>query len=132
MNGEFVVAGPSKFGMGNKEFNFMLDGFGRQNKLKIENNTVKLTSKMMDTKWLDLATKENDIPPAFIFMETNPPRWKSKIPFENLYYTSKYMDNNWVMPFRLPDGETYVSMTDTPLMLQFDMETLETKGLLQW
>lgn len=65
-------------------------------------------------------------------METNPPRWKSKIPFENLYYTSKYMDNNWVMPFRLPDGETYVSMTDTPLMLQFDMETLETKGLLQW
>lgn len=87
MTGEFVVAGPSKFGMGDKEFNYVLDGFGRYNKLKIENNTVKFTSKMMNSMWLDMATKENDILPGFIFQETNPPRWMSKIPFANLYYT---------------------------------------------
>ena len=33
MDGEFVVAGPSKFGMGNKKFNYVLDGYGRYNKL---------------------------------------------------------------------------------------------------
>ena len=132
MDGEFVVAGPSKFGMGNKKFNYVLDGYGRYNKLQFENNTVKLSSKMLNSKWLELSTKENDIPPGFIFVETNPPRWMSKIPFASLYYTSKYLDNNWVMPFLMPDGKTFVGMTDTPQMLQFDMETLEQKGFLEW
>jgi len=117
MDGEFVVAGPSKFGMGNKKFNYVLDGYGRYNKLEFENNTVKLSSKMLNSKWLELSTKENDIPPGFIFVETNPPRWMSKIPFASLYYTSKYLDNNWVMPFLMPDGKTFVGMTDTPQML---------------
>jgi hypothetical protein len=114
MDGEFIVAGPSKFGMGNKEFNYVLDGFARYNKLKIENNTIKFSSKMLNSKWLDLAIKENDIPAGFIFAETNPARWTSMIPFENLITTGKYMDNNFVMPFRMPDGETYVGLTDTP------------------
>jgi hypothetical protein len=35
----------------------------------------------------------------------------------SFYYTSKYLDNNWVMPFLMPDGETFVGMTDTPQML---------------
>jgi hypothetical protein len=75
MDGTFFVAGPSKFGMGKKKFSYVLDGYGRYNKLEIENNTVKLTSKMLNSKWLELSTQENDIPPGFIFVETNPPRW---------------------------------------------------------
>ena len=47
-------------------------------------------------------------------------------------YTKKYMDNNWVMPARMPDGQTYVGMTDMPLMLELDLNKLEQKGFLEW
>jgi hypothetical protein len=36
------------------------------------------------------------------------------------------------MPSRMPDGKTYVGMTDMPLMLKFDLETLEQKGFIEW
>ena len=51
LDGEFLVAGPSKFGMGNKMFDHVLDGFGRYNRFKIDNNTIKFSSKMLDSKW---------------------------------------------------------------------------------
>jgi len=48
------------------------------------------------------------------------------------FYWQKYNDNNWVMPARMPDGKTYVSMTDSPQMLVFDVDTLEQQGMLHW
>ena len=73
-----------------------------------------------------------EIIPGLVFSETNPPRWKSSVPFLNIFYSSNYFDNNWVMPSRMPDGKTYIGMTDLPLMLEFDLETLEQKGLIEW
>lgn len=117
--------------MGNKKLNFILDGFGRYNKFMIEKGTVKFSSKMLNTQWLEMCEKAKDILPSFIFKETRPPRWMSEIPFVNFYY-QKYNDNNWVMPVRMPDGKTYVSMTDSPQMLKLDTETLEQLGFLEW
>jgi hypothetical protein len=48
----------------------------------------------------------------------------SGLPGVNLYYSSNYFDNNWVMPNRMPDGKTYVGMTDTGDMLEMDIDTL--------
>jgi carotenoid cleavage dioxygenase-like enzyme len=132
LDGEFLVAGPSKFGMGDKMFDHVLDGFGRYNRFKIDNNTIKFSTKMLDSKWYKGAKEENDILPGFTFKETNPPRWLSSVPFANFYYSTKYFDNNWVMPSRMPDGKTYMGMTDMPLMLEMDIETLEQKGFVEW
>lgn len=82
----------------------------------------------MDTLWKKTAEQYDEIIPGLTFRETNPPRWMSSLPFVNLYYSSQYFDNNWVMPNRMPDGKTYVGMTDTSDMLVMDIETLEQHG----
>ena len=56
----------------------------------------------------------------------------SKIPFVNLMGSQKHFDNNWVMPARMPDGKTYIGMTDTPQMLELDIENLGQKGFIEW
>jgi hypothetical protein len=48
----------------------------------------------------------------------------SKIPFVDIISSVKNFDNNWVMPWRMPDGKTYVSMTDTPNFLKINVDSL--------
>lgn len=111
--------------MGKTRFSHVLDGFGRFSHFEIEDGKVKLTSKMMDTLWKKTCEDNKEIIPGLTFRETNPPRWMSSIPFVNLYYSNKYFDNMWVMPSRMPDGKTYVGMTDTSDMLEMDLKTLK-------
>lgn len=66
------------------------------------------------------------------FRETTPPRWMANVPGVNLYYSSHYFDNFWVMPFRMPDKKTYVGLTDMADMLEMDIDTLQSKGKLKW
>lgn len=50
----------------------------------------------------------------------------------NLYYSSNYFDNNWVMPMRMPDDKTYVGMTDTSNMLEIDLPSLTKKNFIKF
>ena len=56
--GDFILAGPSKFGMGKRKLEHVLDGFGRFNRFKIESNSIKFNSKMLNSKWLTLSQLE--------------------------------------------------------------------------
>jgi carotenoid cleavage dioxygenase-like enzyme len=56
----------------------------------------------------------------------------SKIPLMNIVGSLQNFDNNWVMPYRMPDNKTYVSLTDTPNMLKINPQTLEPLGLIKW
>lgn len=40
LDGDFIISGPSKFGMENQKYNFLLDGFGRFSRFQIANGTV--------------------------------------------------------------------------------------------
>ena len=66
------------------------------------------------------------------FRETNPARWTSNIPGANIAGSLSKFDNNWVMPYRMPDNTTYVSLTDTPNMLKIDPDTLKPLGMIKW
>jgi len=90
----------------------LFDGFGRFNRFDIKDGEVNFMSKMMDTKYLAQSKAENTIIPGLIFGETEPPRARSKIPGMNMFYQSKYNDNNWVTMERLADDKTYVVTTD--------------------
>jgi carotenoid cleavage dioxygenase-like enzyme len=124
LDGEFVLSGPSKWRVGDRSFMHVLDGLGRFSRFHIEDGKITMNSKMMDSHWYEEIKKEKDIIPGMLFKDTNPPRWRSKIPGMNMYYSSKYFDNNWVMPSRMPDGKTYVGMTDTADYVEMDLETL--------
>lgn len=132
LDGQFMVTGPSKFSMGDTKLNHVLDGFGRISNFKIENGNIEMSSKLIDCKWLKLCQEKNTIIPGITFRETTPPRWMSKIPLMNIIGSLSNFDDNWVMPYRMPDNKTYVTMTDTASMLEFDPKTLETKGMIKW
>ena len=89
--------------MGDVKLNNAVDGFGRISRYDIKNGTISLTSKLLDSTWKDTCEKHNDIEPLVLFMETVPPRWKSKIPGMNMYYSSKYGDNIFVQLMEMPD-----------------------------
>ena len=91
-----------------------------------------MTSNLIDSNWLQLCQKEGKIIPGVTFRGTTPPRFISKIPLMNIISSLSNFDNNWVMPYRMPDGKTYVSLTDTPNMLKIDPETLKPEGLIKW
>jgi carotenoid cleavage dioxygenase-like enzyme len=132
LDGEFLISGPSKFYMGNMKVNTALDGFGRYNRFQIKDGDITFNSKLMNSTWYTECEKANKILPGMTFLHTTPERWESKIPFVNLYYSTEYYDNDWVQPNRLPDGKTYVGMTDMASMLEIDIETLTTTGNLKW
>lgn len=132
LDGEFLVSGPSKFYMGNMKVNTALDGFGRYSRFNIKDGDITFTSKLMNSTWFNECEKANKILPGMTFMHTTPERWESKIPFVNIYYATTYYDNDWVQPNRLPDGKTYVGMTDMSDMIVIDLETLTSKGKQTW
>lgn len=132
LTGEFILSGPSQWNMGKNTFAHVLDGFGRFSRFKIEDGKIAMTSKMMDTKWYETCEAQKEIIPGMTFRETTPPRWMANVPGVNLYYSSHYFDNFWVMPFRMPDKQTYVGLTDMADMLEMDIDTLQSKGKLKW
>lgn len=131
VNGDFLSSGPSKWTMGNRSHTHVLDGFGRMSRYKIKDGEISFTSSLLECKWLKKCRQDNDLVPGLGFRGLSPPRWEQKVPFVSLYYTAEYFDDNWVMPWRLPDG-TYVSMTDTPNYLQLDIDTLEPQGMVKF
>lgn len=66
-----------------------------------------------------------------MFKEPTPARGRSKIPGMNMYYASKYGDNQWVDMERLGNGQ-YVSTTDTYQKLIFDLDTLKPSEFIKW
>jgi len=131
-NGSFYTSGPSKFEMGDVKLGMAVDGFGRFNKFEINDGKVNFSSKMLDSKWLELCESKNDIEPRLLFSETSPPRMRSHIPGMNMYYEQKYGDNIFVQMIAMPDKKTFVATTDEPVPLVLDPVTMKSKGMLKW
>ena len=73
-----------------------------------------------------------------LFYYPTPKRMADRIPGISMEWCSATMggesqcDNIGIQPWLLPDGKTAVMITDSPEMLIYDVETLETKGWLKW
>ena len=115
-----MVTGPSLFGMGDTKLTHVFDGFGRVSSFQISDGEVELSSTLIDCKWLKTCQEKNKIASGLLFRETNPPRWQSKIPLVNIIGVFQNWDNNWVMPYRMPDKKTFVAMTDSSFILKID------------
>ena len=81
--------------MGDRKFTHIFDAFGRITRIKIENNSLKFTSRIMDTAWYKDSKAANTILQKFFFMEPTNAPWYTKIPMVNLF-SNKGRENNWV------------------------------------
>lgn len=130
VNGQYFTSGPSKFEMGDVKVDNVIDGFGRINKYDINNGTLSFSSKLINSTWKDTCEKHNDIEPLVLFMETVPPRWKSKIPGMNMKGMHDYPDNIFVQVGVQPDMKTFWTSTDQPAPLKIDPVNLTQEKLL--
>lgn len=131
-DGALVSSGPSFHKAGKRQFRHYLDGFGRFSKFDIKNGEVHFSSKMLESEFYKACKKQDDIVASLLFSETDPPRWKSRIPFYDLVKTAQYGDNNWVSMEKLPGDGPFYTSTDSPVRLTFNPKTLEPEGKLHY
>lgn len=116
--------------MNDKHYGSFADGYGRISRFDIKDGKVSFKSRMMETKYYNQSKKENTIIPGTLFTHTKPERARSKIPGMNVYYSSKYGDNQWVDMERMADGKTFVTTTDTFNKLVMDLDTLKPSSFV--
>lgn len=129
VSGSFFIAGPAKFEMGGFAFKSLFDGYGRTNRFEMHNGKVCYTSAWLNTSYYLAAKKLGRIGPGVLFEDTIPPRPKCPISHLACDLTAP-MDNNWVN--LLPLGDEALLLTDAPLMLNFNLETLAVSGEHHW
>eukprot|EP00928_Gymnodinium_smaydae_P049519 TRINITY_DN33244_c0_g1_i1.p1 TRINITY_DN33244_c0_g1~~TRINITY_DN33244_c0_g1_i1.p1 ORF type:complete len:542 (-),score=61.17 TRINITY_DN33244_c0_g1_i1:249-1874(-) len=129
LSGSFYLAGPALFEMGGISFKSHFDGYGRTNRFEMHNGQVCYTSAWLNTSYYQDAKKLGRVGPGVLFEGTIPDRPSCPMldPVCDLHAP---LDNNWVN--MIPVGDEALLLTDAPLMLKFDLKTLNVTGAYPW
>jgi carotenoid cleavage dioxygenase-like enzyme len=125
LSGTLVRNGPAKFEAGDRELAHWFDGYAMLHAFAIEDGDVTYANRFLDTEAYR-AAEEGEI--AFGEFGTDPCRSI----FERFFhlFDPSLTDNACVHVGRLADE--FVAMTETPIPIRFDPDTLETRGHLAW
>jgi len=129
VDGSFIIAGPAKFEMGGLTFKSLFDGYGRTNRFEMRKGEVCYTAVWLNTSYYQAAEKLGKIGPGVLFEGTIPDRPPCPL-LDPVCDLKAPMDNNWVNS--VPMGNEALILTDAPLMLRFNLETLAVTGAYPW
>lgn len=106
------------------------DGYGRVNRFEIRNGEACFTAEFLNTSYLQHAEKLGRICNGPTFMGTEP-----SLPFCPLkdplcFMEGAMIDNNWVN--LLPVVGEGLLLTDSPVLIRFDYESLTVSGGYPW
>jgi len=136
ISGTYFLAGPAKFdGLpeGQWKYKALFDGLGMVNRFEIlpkdkAKSSVCYTSVWLGSHMYEDFTKDPTQPPrGLIFEDTIPSRSNCTL------YMCDYLapnDNNWIN--MLPVGDKALWLSDTPVMVSMDPETMSTSGWKTW
>lgn len=122
LTGSLLRTGPSKFEAGERSFNHWFDGQAMLHRFAIDSGTVSYQSRFLETKALK-AVREGEI--AYSEFATDPCR--TLFQRAMAVFSPKLSDNANVNLVEL--GQRFIAMTETPIPIEFDAETLETAGV---
>ena len=125
LSGTLVRNGPAKFEAGDRELAHWFDGYAMLHAFAIEDGDVTYANRFLDTEAYR-AAEEGKM--GFGEFGTDPCR-SIFGRFFHLFDPS-LTDNACVHVGRLADE--FVAMTETPIPIRFDPDTLETRGHLAW
>jgi beta,beta-carotene 9',10'-dioxygenase len=118
--GTLLRNGPAKFEVGGQSFNHWFDGLAMLHKFSFGGGSVSYANRFLRGKAFEEAERDGRI--SYSEFATDPCR--SIFRRAATMFRPKITDNNNVNITRL--GDEYVAMTETPLPVAFDPETLET------
>jgi len=128
VDGTYVVSGPARWQEGEYALQGLFDGYGKANKFRIAGGQVCHASKWMNTS-IARAGEAAGYTPGMLFEETVPQRPSCPL-LHPMCQVNQLVDNNWVNMIRV--GGRVVMLSDTPHMIEMDLDTLDVKGNFEW
>lgn len=123
LTGTLVRTGPAKFEAGDRQLRHWFDGLAMLHKYAFGDGRVAYANRFLDSAAYRAARDEGEV--KLREFATDPCR--SIFQRVAALFSPDFTDNANVNVTRL--GERYVAMTETPLPIAFDPETLESAGI---
>jgi beta,beta-carotene 9',10'-dioxygenase len=123
LQGSLVRTAPAKWEVGSQTMRHWFDGFAMLHRFGIADGEVSYANRFLQTKAYRSAQEKGQI--VYSEFATDPCR--SLFARAMSIFSPKLTDNANVNLVKL--GERYISMTETPIAVEFDGETLETAGV---
>jgi beta,beta-carotene 9',10'-dioxygenase len=121
--GSLLRTGPAKWEVGERTMNHWFDGLAMLHRFAIDDGSVSYASRFLETRAYRAARATGEI--SYSEFATDPCR--TLFQRVSAMFSPKLSDNANVNLTKL--GERFISMTETPIPVQFDAETLETAGV---
>jgi beta,beta-carotene 9',10'-dioxygenase len=123
LQGSLVRTGPARWEVGSQTMRHWFDGLAMLHRFGIADGQVSYANRFLHTKAYRAAEEKGEI--VYSEFATDPCRSLFARVFS--MFSPKISDNANVNLVKL--GERYISMTETPIPVEFDGETLETVGV---
>ena len=123
LTGSLIRTGPAKFEVGERQMSHWFDGLAMLHRFGIDGGSVSYASRFLEGNAYRAAKKSGEI--TYSEFATDPCR--SLFQRVTAMFSPKLSDNANVNLVQL--GERFIAMTETPIPVQFDAETLETAGV---
>jgi carotenoid cleavage dioxygenase-like enzyme len=123
LQGTLVRTAPAKWEVGGRSMNHWFDGFAMLHRFGFADGEVSYANRFLQTRAYRAAQEKGEI--VYSEFATDPCR--SLFGRAMSIFSPKLTDNANVNLVKL--GERYISMTETPIAIEFDADTLETAGV---
>ena len=123
LGGSLLRTGPAKWEVGDETMRHWFDGFAMLHHFGIAAGEVSYANRFMQTRAYRAAEEKGEI--VYSEFATDPCRSLFARVFS--IFSPKITDNANVNLVKL--GERYIAMTETPIPVEFDGETLDTAGV---
>jgi beta,beta-carotene 9',10'-dioxygenase len=123
LQGSLLRTAPAKWEVGERTMNHWFDGFAMLHRFGIAGGEVSYANRFLQTKAYRAAREKGEI--VYSEFATDPCRSLFARVFS--LFSPKITDNANVDMVKL--GERYIAMTETPIPVEFDSETLDTVGV---
>lgn len=123
LEGALLRTGPARWEVGGKSMNHWFDGHAMLHRFGIGNGRVSYANRFLESKAYRAANEKGEL--AYSEFATDPCRSLFSRVFA--IFDPKLSDNANVNLVKL--GERFIAMTETPIPVEFDAETLETAGV---
>jgi beta,beta-carotene 9',10'-dioxygenase len=123
LQGSLIRTGPAKWEVGDRAMNHWFDGFAMLHRFSFVGGEVSYASRFLETRAYRAARDRGEI--AYSEFATDPCR--SLFARVSAMFSPKLTDNANVNLTKL--GERFIAMTETPIPVEFDAETLAAAGV---
>jgi beta,beta-carotene 9',10'-dioxygenase len=123
LRGSLIRTGPAKWEVGDRAMNHWFDGFAMLHRFSFADGDVSYANRFLESRAYRAARDEGRI--SYSEFATDPCR--SLFQRVSAMFSPKLTDNANVNLTKL--GERFIAMTETPIPVQFDGETLAAGGV---